>query len=151
MTLTARLQFQTAMRAASVKLLTDYAEDAGIKLQVYPGRPATINPPTAFVDRIRERIAYYGPDSRQRTPQADVVVVHGDFDSKEAANNKDAFVDAFLDWVLVRYHAAGNNTLIAVVATEDDPNYVPDWLPAKDGRQPMFYATLMQLEGLALD
>jgi hypothetical protein len=149
--ITTRLQFQTAMRAASVQLLTEFAQDAGIRLQVYPGRPASVNPPTAFVDRIRERLVYYGPESRQRTPQADVVVIHGVYDSKEAVDQKDAFVDAFLDWTLERYHAAGSNTLVAVVATEDDPNYVPDWLPAKDGRQPMYYATLVQLEGLALD
>lgn len=145
--ITTRLQFQTEMRAASVQLLTEFASDAGIKLQVYPGRPASVFPPCAFVDRIRERIAYVGPTSRQRSPTADVVVIHGDYDSKEAATNKDAFVDAFLDWTLDRFHAAGSNTTIAVVATEDDPNYIPDWLPAKDGRQPMFYATLMQLEG----
>lgn len=149
--ITTRLQFQTAMRAASVQLLSDFAADAGIKLQVYPGRPATVFPPCAFVDRIRERLVYYGPESRQRTPQADVIVIHGNFDSKDAAEQKDAFVDAFLDWTLERYHAAGSNTLVAVVATEDDPDYTPDWLPAKDGRQPMFYATLVQLEGLALD
>ncbi len=145
--ITTRLQFQTAMRAASVGLLADFAADAGIKLQVYPGRPALVLPPCAFVDRIRERIAYVGPDSRQRSPVADVVVVHGVYDSKDAAEQKDAFVDAFLDWSLERYHAAGSNTLIAVTATEDDPTYLPDWLPPKDGRQPMFYATLMQLEG----
>ena len=109
-----RLAFQTAMRAASVQLLSDFAIDTGVKLQVYKGRPASVNPPCAFVDRIRERIAYVGPTSRQRTPQADVVVIHGNYDSAEAADNKDAFVDAFLDWALDRYHAAGSNTTIAV-------------------------------------
>lgn len=151
MSLATRIQFQTAMRAASVELLKDFAEDAGIKLQVYPGRPASIFAPCAFVDRLRERITYLGPTSRQRVPQADVLVIHGNYDSKDAAAQKDAFVDAFLDWVTERYHQAGANTLIAVVGTEDDPNYVPDWLPPKDGRQPMYYATLIQMEGLALD
>lgn len=151
MTTATRIAFQTALRAASVELLTEFAADAGIKLQVYPGRPASIFPPTAFVDRIRERLTYLGPTFRQRVPQADVVIVHGNYDSKDAAEQKDAFIDAFLDWCLDRYHAAGANTLVAVVATEDDPNYVPEWLPVKDGRQPMFYATLVQLEGLALD
>ena len=151
MTLTQRIAFQSAMRQASAQLLRDFAEDTGTPLQVYPARPASIFPPTAFVDRIRERIAYLGPTTRQRTPQADVVVIHGLFDSKDAAEQRDAFVDGFLDWVLDRYHAAGANTLVAVVATEDDPNYVPDWLPPKNGTQPMYYATLIQLEGLALD
>jgi hypothetical protein len=139
------------MRAAAVELLRDSGLDMGIKLQVYPGRPASIAPPCAFVDRIRERIAYVGPTSRQRVPQADVYVIHGLFDSKEAADQKDAFVDGFLDWILSRYHAAGSNTLIAAVGTEDDPNYVPDWLPPVNGRQAVYYATLIQLEGLLLD
>lgn len=151
MTVATRVAFQTAMRAAAVELLTTFAEETGVKLQVYPGRPASVFPPCAFVDRIRERLTYLGPTSRQRLPQADVIVIHGNYDSKDAAEQKDAFVDAFLDWVLDRYHAAGTNTLIAVLGTEDDPNYVPDWLPPRDGRQPMYYATLIQLEGLALD
>lgn len=149
MTLATRIAFQTAMRAAAVQLLTDYAEDSGTKLQVYPGRPASIFPPCAFVDRIRESLAYLGPTSRQRVPQADIVIIHDKYDSKDAADQKDAFVDAFLDWVLDRYHSAGSNTLLAVTGTEDDPNYVPDWLPPD--RQRQYYATLVTLEGLALD
>jgi len=141
----------TDMRAACVTLLTDYAASASVKLQVYPGRPASIFPPTAFVDRVRERIAYIGPTLMQRTPQVDVVVIHGAFDSKEAADQKDAFVDGFLAWQVTRFHQAGANTLIAVTATEDDPNYVPDWMPLnREGKQSMYYATLIQLEGLAL-
>lgn len=146
-----RVAFQAAMRAAAVDLLTDYAANRNIKLQVYPGRPASIFPPTAFVDRIRERLVYLGPTSRQRVPTADVVVIHGLFDSAEAASQKDDFVDGFLDYTLDRYHSAGTNTLVAVTATEDDPNYVPDWIAPREGRQPMYYATLMSLEGLALD
>jgi hypothetical protein len=139
--------FQAAVRAASVQLLTDYRADAGIKLQVYPGRPRTISPPTAFVDLIRESIAYVGITLRQRTPQAEMVVIHGLFDSKDTADQKDAFVDGFLDWVNERYHAAGANTLVAVVSTEDIPNYIPDWLPPEQQRS--YYATQITLEGFA--
>jgi hypothetical protein len=139
------------MRAAAVTLLTDYAASATLKLQVYPGRPASIFPPTAFVDRVRERIAYLGPTLMQRTPQVDIVVIHGDFDSKEAATQKDAFVDGFLAWQATRFHSAGANTLFAVTAMEDDPNYVPDWMPPVKGVQSMYYATLIQMEGLALN
>ncbi|HXJ67015.1 MAG TPA: hypothetical protein VNN79_24940 [Actinomycetota bacterium] len=139
---------QAAMRAASVTFLEDYATDASVKMQVYPARPRSINPPTGFVDLIREHIEYLGPTLRQRTPAADVIVVHGIFDSKEAADQKDAFVDGFLDWVNTRYHQAGANTLIAVTDTEDLPNYVPEWMPPE--RQLVYYATRLTLEGLAL-
>lgn len=138
---------QAAMRAAAVDLLTDFAADVGIGLQVYPGRPRSIHAPTAFVDRITETIEYLGPTIQQRTPRADVVVLHGLFDSKDAAEQKDAFVDDFLDWVTDRYHEAGANTLIAVTATEDVPDYVNDWMPPEQQRT--WYATRITLEGFA--
>lgn len=139
-----------AIRAACVELLHDYAEEEGLRMTVYPSRPGTIFPPTAFVDRIRERLLYPG-QLRQRIPIADIVVVHAHFDSKEATDQKDAFVDGFLNWTLSRFHAAGANTLVAVTATEDDPNWLPDWIAPKDGKQPMYYATLLQMEGFAAD
>lgn len=146
-----RVQFQTVMRATAVELLEGYAEERGVRLQVWSGRPATIKAPTAFVDRLRESLDYPGPENRQRIVQVDMTLIHANFDSKEAADQKDAFVDGFADWVLGRYHAAGPNTLVAVRATEDDPNYVPDWLPLENGRQPVFYATLIRLEGTLED
>lgn len=139
---------QADMRSAAVSLLTGYATSAGVKLQVYPGRPASIFPPTAFVDRTRERVTYLGPTLMQRTPQVDIVVIHGLFDSKEAADQKDAFVDGFLDYQVTRFHEASANSVIGVTALEDDPNYVPDWLPPVNGKQSMYYATLIQMEGL---
>lgn len=139
---------QADLRAASVELLADYAANAGVKLQVYPARPRSIAPPTAFVDVIRESIEYIGPTLRQRRPIAEMVVIHGIFDSKEAADQKDAFVDGFLDWVVTRYHQAGANTLVGVTDTEDLPNYVPEWMPPP--QQLVYYATRITLEGLAL-
>ncbi len=82
---------------------------------------------------------------RQRTPTADVLVVHGLFDSKDAADQRDAFIDGFLDWTLTRYHAAGANTLIAGVEVEDIPAFVPDWQPPAEQRT--YYATRIAMEG----
>jgi hypothetical protein len=140
---------QADARAASATMLRAYGTSAGLALQVYEGRPATINPPTAFVDRISETIEYVGITLRQRTPRVEVVVLHGKFDSKDSAAQKDAFVDGFLDWVTANYHAAGANTLIAVTSTDDEPVYVADWLPPE--RQGPWYATRMTLEGFAED
>jgi hypothetical protein len=138
---------QAAYRAAAVSLLEGYAADAAVKLQVYPGRPRSIFPPTAFVDSISESFVYTGPTLRQRTPRVEVIVLHGLFDTKDTVDQKDAFVDGFLDWVNTRYHAAGAATLIAVVATQDIPNYVPDWLPPEQQR--VYFATSLTLEGFA--
>lgn len=140
---------QADLRAAAAELLRDYAASAAIKLQVYPARPRSIFPPTAFVDVIRESVEYVGMTLRQRMPAVEVVVIHSDIDNKGAADQKDAFVDGFLDWVTERYHAAGENTLIAVTETEDLPNYVPDWMPPAE--QLVYFATRIRLEGLALN
>lgn len=141
-----RIQFQTEMRAAAVQLLTDFRADFGVPLQIYPGRPRSISPPTAFVDRIRESIAFSG-QVRQRTCQVDVVIIHGLFDSKDATTQKDAFVDAFIDWCSDRYHAAGSNTVLEPRSIDDDPNYTPDWQPQSEQRS--YYSSLLTLEGFA--
>ena len=141
----ARVAFQTAVRAAAVTLLTDYKEAASINLQIYRARPATIRPPTAFVDEIAETITYTA--LHQRVPTASVVVLHGLFDHGDTVDQRDAFVDGFLDWCLDRYHAAGANTLLAVTEVRDEPAYVPEWLSPENQRT--YYATRIELEGFA--
>ena len=140
--------FRASMRAAGVDLLKDYAADADVKLTVYPGRPRTILPPHAFVDKFAAEIAYSGPTLFQHKPTMEMVVLHGLFDSKEAVDQADAFADGFLEWQLTEYHAAGGNTTLGLISIEDDPNYVPDWLQPEE--QKTYYATRLTLEGLAL-
>jgi hypothetical protein len=141
-----RIAFQTLMRAAAVAFLTDYAADAQVRMQVYPARPRSIFPPTGFVDSLSERIEYTALNQRQ--PSAEVIVIHGLFDSKDAAEQRDAFVDGFVDWSLDRIHQAHGNTTIAVTDVDDIPNFVPDWIPPAE--QKTDYATRITLEGLAL-
>lgn len=151
-----RIALQTLLRAAAVQLLTDYAavlvgtspdEEKQFKLQVYRARPASINPPTAFVDSIRETISYTGLN--QRSPIADVIVVFGLFDSGEAADKRDRFVDGFVDYTLDRVHAIHGNTTCAIVDIDDIPDFVPEWLAPE--RRRTYYATRLSLEGLALE
>ena len=140
-----RVAFQSATRVAAVQLLTDYAASAGVKLQVYRARPQSVVPPTAFVDSIAETLTDYTITTRQRSVRASVVVLHGLFDSGEAVDQRDKFVDGFLDYVVSRYHQAGPNTLIAGVAVSDDPTYVADWIKPPN----IFFATVITLEGYA--
>jgi len=139
------------MRAAAVELLTDYAATDGVKLQVYPARPRSLFPPSAFVDRISETLEWSGTGWPQRTVRAEVMVVHGVFDTKEAADNRDAFVDGFIYWAASNYHAAGANTVLELSAVEDEPAWQPDWRPANttNGPDPIYYATRLTLEGYA--
>jgi hypothetical protein len=139
--------FRADLRAAAADLLRDYRASVSGTLQVYEGRPATVMPPTAFIDGIRETIRYTGPTLAQRTLVVDVIFLHGLFDSKDAAEAVDTFVDGFLAWVKPRFHAAGANTLTSVTEVEDLPTYVPDWLPPE--RQKTYYGTRIGLEGYA--
>lgn len=135
------------LRAAAVTLLTEYAASAGIRLQVYRARPASIYAPTAFVDGISERVTWPGPTLYQRSPQVEVIVVHAIFDSGEAADQRDAFVDGFLAYCATRFHQAGANTLLGLVGIDDVPAFVPDWLPPE--KQKTYYASRITLEGLS--
>ena len=140
-----------ATRAAAVSLLKAYAASAKVKLQVYPGRPSSLFPPTGFVDKMTESLVWTNTGWPQRTVTAEVVVVHGLFDSAEAVAQKDAFADGFVYWLADNFGAAGVNTLIELKAVEDDPAWTPDWRPANatNGPNPTYYATRITLEGFA--
>jgi hypothetical protein len=140
MTLT-RVPFQTAMRAAAVSFLEDVRTELGIPLQIYRARPATIAPPTAFVDTLTEDLNYTALN--QRVPRAEVLVLHGIFDHGETVDQRDRFVDAIVDLVIQDIHRAHANTTVAVVELADEPTYVPDWIAV----QKTYYATRLTLEG----
>lgn len=132
-------------RAAAVQLLQDFAQDTGLTVQIYRARPIRVKPPTAFVDRMADRLVdFIAPAIFQHTTTVQVVVLHGLFDQGDTVDQRDRFVDAFLDWVRTRFHAAGANSLIAVSTVEDDPTYVPEWLPESE-RKP-YFASLISLE-----
>ena len=135
------------LRAACVTLLSGYASAQSIKLQVYPGRPRSLLPPVGFVDTITEATNSVGPVSFQRHPVARIVVLHGEFDSKDTAEQADAFVDGFIDYLYTQVHAAGSNTVIDNFSTEDDPTYVPDWQAPENQRT--YFATFINVEGFA--
>lgn len=141
------MTFSADLREAAVDLLTAYATEASIRLQVYRGRPASIYAPTAFVDSISERVEFVGPTLYQRRPSVEVIVLHAIFDSGEAADQRDAFVDGFIAYAASQYHAAGANTVVGVVGVDDVPAYVPDWLPPE--KQKVYYASRITLEGLS--
>jgi hypothetical protein len=141
--------FQADVRAGVLQELSTYANAQSLTLAIYAGRPRTINPPHAFVDVMRETIVYTG-HMMARTVQIDVVIVYGTFDSAVATGQKDAFVDGFIDQVRANtFSAAGANTTLGVVSTEDDPTFTPEWLPRDEQRT--YYATRMTLEGFAGD
>lgn len=144
------------LRAAAVELLTDYVAQASPKpkMQIYRARPRTVSAPSAFVDTVRETRVYFGPQNVQRTIQCDVLVLHGprlpdggSFDSGDATDQADVFIDGFVAWVDSHVHEIGPNTTVGAVSVEDDPTYIPDWVPINE--QMSYYATRITLEGYA--
>lgn len=133
------------MRLACVQLLDDYADDADITLSTYRARPTMINPPQGFVDSMGE-VQDHSTRLTRRLPTADVVLLHGLYDSGSAVDQRDAFMDGFSTWVDDRFHAAGPNSTIGLAGFEDIPLYVPEWINSDKA----YYATRLTLVGYGL-
>jgi hypothetical protein len=142
---------QAANRAAAVGMLTDCSQAASVPMQVYPGRPVSIYTPTGFIDSMSDNTTDFPGSSTifQHTPIIEVVTVWGLFDSKEAVNQRDAFVDAFHEWARARPHEAGARSLLSPRTVSDVPTWIPDWLPEQ--QQVAYYATRITLEGFVTD
>lgn len=136
--------FRADVRAAAVALLEGYKAASGIRLQVYPGRPATISPPTGFVDAVNEGSILYTAGPIIRTPVADIILIQGLFDSKDATEQQDALIDGFMAYVRANYSQAGAGSLVTITSVSDIPNFTPDWILDA----PIYYATRLTLEGL---
>lgn len=142
--------FQSDVRATAISTLDTYAGNASVALNATRGRPRHISLPQAFIDVERETITYVG-HLMQRTVQVDIVLLHGLFDSGEAVDQRDAFVDGYIDYIRDNIHAAGANTQIQVVSTEDDPLYVTDWIAPSERSAAIYFATRITLEGYTAD
>lgn len=143
---------QADYRAAAVSMLSACATNASVKLQVYRARPMTLVPPTAFVDTMGDSLNEFPGTSTlyQHSPSIELTLVWGLFDSGEAADQRDAFVDAYHAWVRARPHEAGARTLIGPRSLNDIPVFNPDW--GNDAqRNTSYYATRIVLEGFATD
>ena len=69
----------------------------------------------------------------------------GLFDSKEAVEQRDAFCDGFADYITDHRDQADPHSVLASVAFQDVPSFVPDWVPPDE--QLVYYATRIALEG----
>ena len=146
----AALGSRTNVRAAAHTLLNAYKAslDDGKLRQVYQARPASINPPCAFIDSISEGSIGYTPAGMQRTPDVAIRFVRGTFDRADVAEANDELVDGFIDYVVANKHAAGANTISTISSAEDEDGWVPEWMPAD--RQAAYYTTVVAFsaEGL---
>lgn len=142
---------QADYRAAGVSLLEDCAANASVTMQVYRGRPASIYPPTGFIDAMGDELTAMpgASDLFTHVPVVEILCLWGVMDSGEAVDQRDAFVDAFHDWIRTRHDEAGAATLVGPRSLVDVPSFIPDWLPEQQQR--IYYATRIVLEGFATD
>lgn len=131
-------------RAAAVTMMKAYRDDADVKVDVYRARPRTIRAPHGFIDRVTEAAVFPAGVLPQRTVRVEVVILHGKFDDGDAVDQADRFCDGFMEWVTDDVHAAGGNTTIGVVAIEDEPDFVNDWMPPDS--QSVYFASRITLE-----
>jgi hypothetical protein len=138
-------------RAAALGMVEDCAANASIDMQTYAGRPKSVYPPTGFIDSMSDSLSPYPGSSTlyQHNRTIEVLMVWGLFDSATAVSQRDAWVDAFHDWVRARPHEAGAASLIGPLRVADEPDFVPTWLP--EASQQSYFATRITLEGFATD
>ncbi len=142
-----RIAVQTAARAGAQKLLDDYAASAGLALSTYRARPAQLHPPQAWIESIGEVLVPFTREERQRTARVTVRIVWGLYDSGAAVDQRDAFIDGFLDWVCDHDDEFGPNTDVNAVAVADDPAFsASGWIPNDDNT---YFSSEITLEGFA--
>lgn len=126
-----------------MNLLSAYAQSAGLTMQIYRAKPTQVKPPTAYIESIDEALTEYTLTTRQRRTLARVRVLWRDErDAGLAVDQRDRFVDGFLDWVADNYHAFGSNTLASGVTVSDDPDFAFDDTAT-------YLSTVITLEGFA--
>lgn len=145
---TAFMSATTLARAAAMTLVGDYAADVDLAIHKYRARPKSVEPiPCYFVDRVRESVDYSAaPGLRRRTITVEVLVCWGLFDSGDAVDQRDRFIDGFMDWVTDDVSIIENGT-VSVVAVTDEPTFTPDWVPAN--AQKTYYASRIAVEVFA--
>ena len=142
-----RIALQTVVRAGAVTLVDNYRASASIKLgSVYRARQSKINAPCAFVESISEDADSFVDREYQRVVRVGIRIVWGVYDSGDAVDQRDRFIDGFYAWVADNPRAFGGNTDCLWIGTSDDEDWSPTWIPTD---QSAYFSTLVTLEGQA--
>lgn len=136
-----RIALQSSARSGTVALLTAYCAAAGLRAQIYRARPKQTKPPTFYIESITEVLTPFTAEERQRTARVTVRALWGRTDDGDAVDQRDAFVDGFLDYVADHFHAFGANTDVNAVAVADSPDF--------NFEGESMFSTAVALEGFA--
>jgi hypothetical protein len=143
----ARLALQTAARAGTVALVHGYRTAASLEMgQLYRARPKQLKAPAVWIDSIIENTDAFTVEESQRVVRVTLRVAWRKYDTGDAVDQRDRFVDGFYGYVMDNYHAFGANAECNWIAVSDDPDWTPEWIP--ENPESMFL-TEITLEGRA--
>jgi hypothetical protein len=108
-------------RAALAGILTDFqAANPGLLRQVYRARPATFNPPLAYIGGINEpTISHQFGGQRQRIQTSSLVIVQGVYENAETADKLDILADALITYLTSQHARVSGATLLEATSSED--------------------------------
>ena len=140
--------------AGTVTLVDDYRTAASLELgQLYRARPMQIKAPSVWVDSIVENTSAFTVEESQRVVRVTLRVVWRIYDSGDAVDQRDKFVDGFYAHVKDNPDAFGPNAECDWIGVSDDPGWVPDWTVGSGtrptGDNETYYLTEITLEGRA--
>jgi hypothetical protein len=143
----ARLPLQANARAGAIALVDGYRTAANLELgQLYRARPkGSPKLPCVFIDRITEGADSFTREESQRTVLVALRIVWGVYDTGDAVDQRDRFVDGFYGHVMDNPHAFGANALVYWRAVTDNPEWTPEWLDQSES----YFMTEITLEGFA--
>lgn len=144
----ARLPLHTNARAGTVTMVRAYADANSLDIgQLYRARPkGAPSLPSVYVDGITESTDSFTRTESQRSVLVRLRCVWGKYDSGDAVDQRDRFVDGFYGYVMDSgQDAFGANAVIYWRAVSDTPDWTPEWL---DQSEP-YYMTEITLEGQA--
>ena len=115
-TATARADFRTALAG----ILDDFKQANPSLRQTYRARPATFNPPLAYVGNFSEPTIEHEFGNRQtRSLRGQLVIVHGVYENAETAEKLDVLADALITYLASQHARADATKLLEPISSED--------------------------------
>ena len=116
-TATARADLRTAL----IGILNDFrAANPSLIRQTYRARPATFNPPLAYVGLIQEPTIRHETGNRQvRDLRGQLVLVQGVYENAQTADNLDELADLLLTYLATQASRADATKLLQPISSED--------------------------------
>lgn len=114
---------RTEFRAALAAILDEFRiANPTLLLQTFRARPATFNPPLAYVGPFSEPTIRLETGNRLVRPdlRASLVLVQGVYENAEALDKLDVLADALLTFLVTEHARVGGATLLEPIRGAED-------------------------------